>query len=547
MPALNLCSSIVLALFFLALNAQGPDARTLRNVNPDPNGEPWLVGAMEVTPDVLKKVKNIPAWPAPVQSSTLPDHVYNYRNPEFPPTFSQIGGCCSAASGIGYCYTYETNVLRQVSATSADNLCAYGFIYDIVNGGADNGIWYYDAWETTKKTGCVSKTDFGNVLEDDSHGLKESKWANGYLKYHNAFSQCVDSSYYIIKVGTDSGLTRLKQWMFDHGRGDKKGGVAVFSWIATHYFSTIPAGMPDAGKKILTSIGSGDVTEHAMTFAGYDDRIGPSSSELGAVLLQNSWGNSYGDSGRCWVPYKFLQQAQTGIYNNQVYVIDVRKHQVKADYKISITHNQRNQIQLMAGLSNSPSAAAPTTSAAYNKWAFNYSGGAWPMEGNGGSSTLEIGLDVSDYYGQMTGNQATFFLIINSKGGTGTINSFSLMDYSGDSVKEIPCPQTNVAIATGKTTLSITYTKPPVAAMTPAVASRIPADIRISADRGIYLPLAGHSTVMVRDLRGRLLHSFEINGSGWHSMPSMVPGGTYIISVKNHGMTYENRLNFVKR
>ncbi len=538
----------------------------LRNVNPDPNGEPWLVGGMKATPEALEILKNIPEWPGPRGLSkvsaapALPDHVYNHQNPEFPPTFSQIGNCCSAASGIGYCYTYESNVLKGTAATTADNLCAYGFLYDFLDNGADQGCWYYDAWNIAKKTGCFSKTDFGNTVEDaGSGGLKESKWGTGYTKYHNAYATCRDSAYYKIKVGDAAGLAKLKQWMFDHGRGDKKGGVAVFSWFASHTFSPIPAGMPDAGKKIITSVSGQEVTEHAMTFAGYDDRIGPSGTELGALLLQNSWGKSYGDAGRCWVPYRYLRSSDA-IWNNQVYVIEVRKHTVKLDYKVSITHDKRNQLQIKIGFANSAGAAAAATTSLIGGAAaaggtsalaaFNYCGGPYPMEGNGGSSTIELGLDATDLYETMTGGEATFFLIVTSKGGTGSIGGFSLMDYSGGGAPcEFPSSQKNTTLPIGTTTMSISYKKPATAMHSAFTAPCPEHEIKVLGRSGkysMYLPFDGMSTVTVKDLRGRVLSSLVTNDRGWFDVPRHLPTGMHVALIVNNGRTYQGKMNVVK-
>jgi hypothetical protein len=543
----SICLSVLLLLPFGIVSAQPipPDlgaAPDVRNVNPDPNGEPWLVGGMKVTPEVLEKIKSIPEWPGPhglskvLASDTLPDHVYNHQNPEFPATFSQIGNCCSAASGIGYCYTYESNLVKGTSATSPDNISAYGFIYDFLDNGKDQGCWYYDAWDIAKKTGCLSKTDFGGTLEDGTKGMNETRWGNGYAAYHNAYSMCRDSAYYIIKVGTPAGLTKLKQWMHDHGRKDKKGGVAVFSWFATHTFSKIPSGMPDAGKKIVTAVSGNEVTEHAMTFAGYDDRIGASGSELGALLLQNSWGTSFGDQGHCWVPYKYLSSSD-GIWNSQVYVIEVRKHTVKLDYKVIMTHNQRNQIQIKIGFANGTAATAASTTSliggAKSLGAFNYCGGAFPMEGNGGKSTIEIGLDATDFYNAMTSSQARFFLTVTSKGGTGSIDSFSLMDYSSDSTaKEIPCTQKNVAITVGTTTLSIPYSKPVVAAEMKAQNQHANGKIKIQGKR-IFVPFNEKSTIGITNMQGRMLKSFQTEKSGWYSVQGLTLKGKCVVTIRN--------------
>jgi len=530
-----------------------------RNVNPDTNGQPWLVGGMKMTPEVHARLQQIPEWPGPDakhSSNTLPDHIYNYKDSAFPATFTQYGSCCSAASGIGYSYTYECNLLKGVSAKKAANLCAYGFLYDFLDDGVDQGCWYYDAWDIAKKTGCMSKTDFGGEVEDQG----ETKWVSGYTAYHNAYSQCRDSSYYTISVKDSAGIWKLKQWMYNHGRGDAKGGTATFSWYSQHNFTTIPTGMPDSGKKsliksIITAASS--QSEHAMTFAGYDDRIGESSSgALGAVLLQNSWGISYGDSGRSWVPYRFLKSpasknADSTIYENTVYVIEVRKQTVKLDYKVTISHNSRNKIQIQTGYANSATATSATNTSyiggnSSSGSAFNYSGGAYPMEGKGGDSTIEIGLDVTDFYTAITGTQATFFLMITSKGGSGSVKNFSLMDYTGDTVTETACSKTNVTITSNATTtLSIVYTKKttPIASSARKISGF---DIKVNRDNSIFVPFGGKSSVAIANMQGRQLKSFETNGQGWHTMPISITAGKYVVTIVNAGKSYSRKIDIVK-
>jgi C1A family cysteine protease len=51
---------------------------------------------------------------------------------------------------------------------------------------------------------------------------------------------------------------------------------------------------------------------HAVMAVGYDDKMeienkGPEGGKtIGALLIRNSWGTSWGDYGYGWVPYKFV-------------------------------------------------------------------------------------------------------------------------------------------------------------------------------------------------------------------------------------------------
>jgi hypothetical protein len=78
------------------------------------------------------------------------------------------------------------------------------------------------------------------------------------------------------------------------------------------------------------------------------------------------------------------------------------------------------------------------------------------MCGSGKSSTIELGFDLTDFASVVAAGQGTFFFRAMSKGGSGTVNSVSLMDYNGSTVKEIPCSQTNVAMSSS-TVLSVPW------------------------------------------------------------------------------------------
>jgi hypothetical protein len=59
----------------------------------------------------------------------------------------------------------------------------------------------------------------------------------------------------------------------------------------------------------------------------------------------------------------------------------------------------------------------------------------------------------------LTGNDARFFFHVVSKGGgSGTINSVTLMDYTSGTAKEIAATETNKPISSGVTTVSIPWT-----------------------------------------------------------------------------------------
>ena len=94
----------------------------LINMNPDHDGDPWWAGGLpEVTPEIQKKLDAIPELKLSAQSAAkdLPAVIDNSTEIFFRPIFSQSGGSCGQASGVGYTYTYEINRLRNLPADTA--------------------------------------------------------------------------------------------------------------------------------------------------------------------------------------------------------------------------------------------------------------------------------------------------------------------------------------------------------------------------------------------------------------------------------------------
>jgi hypothetical protein len=199
---------------------------------------------------------------------------------------------------------------------------------------------------------------------------------------------------------------------------------------------------------------------------GYDDDF-----QGGSYLTLNNWGD-----GLYWCPYKLLRAG--GSLADKTWGTPVMFARVKKDYspkltfKITITHDTRNKIALMTGVAPSASATAPTKTKDY-AGAFNFAGGSVPMAGKGGSSTIEIGLDLTDFVPEITGKEAKFFFQVVSKGGSGKIDKVTLMDYTGPAAKEIPASETDKTIASNATTtVSVAWTGTVAALRGKAMAGR---------------------------------------------------------------------------
>ncbi len=457
------------------------------NVNPDPSGEPWLAGGI-TREEWASSIANIPELGPPprnilgkIRAKPLPDKVDNSATTHFRPVFEQKGGSCAQASSIGYAFTYELNYLRGLPGNVADNQYPYDFTYNLVNAGSgNNGSYPTQAWAIAKSLGIPNVTSYGGF------GLgKFKQWVSGYSIYYNAMTNRISGDF-TINTSKPEGVTKMKQWLYDHQNGSSQGGCLVMCYNATgEALATIKPGLPEAGKKIMYQFGYDG--GHAITIVGYNDSVcydfnkdgkftnssatDVKTWEIGAYLIVNSWGTSFGNSGKALIPYRLLADPNNGVWESKLYGMKTLEEKVfkpLLTYKIVMSHSQRNQIRMKAGYANSATASAATDTLMNFAKAFSSSmSGALPMQGIT-SDPIEIGLDVSSFAPKLTNSEVSFFLVIESRGGTGNVSSFSVLDYTGSETPvEIPCSRTNVDLPTGTTTLKITRTMQPIMALTP--------------------------------------------------------------------------------
>jgi len=443
----------------------------LINMNPDPDGEPWIAGGLSpLTEEEIAEFNRIPRFEIPehLRGRQLPPTVDNSTKPQMRPIFNQIGGSCGQASGMGYHFSYERNLVLGTLPTTDDNICAYGFTWNFVNGGSGSGSWPSAGYNIAKEMGCGHKADFNG----QDNGGSGTAWMNGYEGYYNA-NDC-----HIVRTVSFSkdDIDELKNWFYDKGTGTgENGGMVTFGASVSFSTTTISSG-PYSGQKLATSLSSGSA--HAMTLVGYSEEVSYDLNgdgritndvdvtrdgiidyrdrEEGAWQLVNSWGSSWNNSGKIWVMY-------SGFGGSNIVGIEAEPFETKLMIKATVTHNSRSSLTLTTGFSSDINANSPSETKGYSK-AFNRAGGSYPMEGSGGSATLEIGLDVTEFYEEGMA-QGKFFLIAESN--SGTVESMSLMDYTSGQVVETKCDQTQVSIS-GTTYLSVVKVFSPLTLIKPS-------------------------------------------------------------------------------
>lgn len=415
--------------------------------------------------------------PDNLKNFTLPTSVDNSELPYLRPVFSQVGASCGQASAIGYNFTYEMDQARAVAADTSINQYPTHFTYNFANTGYEYfGVSYFHSFEILKKCGTMNVSDYGGLTDDGG------RWITGYDLYYNGMQNRIEDAY-TIKTNTSKGILTLKNWIYNHLGESLTGGIASF-YIGWRDVKTLADGTPEQGKHIVTDFYA--PASHAMTIVGYNDSIRYDYNndglytntidlnndsiidvrdwEIGAFKFVNSYGTYDYDSGFCYMMYRTLAEGYNigGIWNNAVHVV-----KVKPDYKplltmkIRLKHIKRSTIRVQAGVSANAASLLPDHTMEFP--IFNFQGGDFPMQGPGNQDTLksiEFGLDITPLLSYIQDNKtASFFLSVEENDpyslADGSIESFSIIDYSNASPQVSECTVTPVEIVNN----SVTYAK----------------------------------------------------------------------------------------
>jgi hypothetical protein len=429
----------------------------------------------------LEDLSTLPVLKLPFthKNKSLPAAVDNRTQIYFPPMFQQTGLSCGQVASVAYGFTYEICRLRNLDASNPDNNFPTHFPWNWENGGDGYlGVSYYHTLELLRLVGCPTTTEYGGAYSTGGG----SRWLDGYDSYYAAMhNRIIGASQ--IKCDTEEGILTLKHWIDNHLEDSDVGGIGFF-YSQYHYPSnTLPAGTPHEGERVIPSWGASP--SHAMAIIGYDDNIcwdyngdGQYTNnidlngdgiidvrdwEKGAFLMVNNYSNPY----YAWMMYKSLADptAQGGIWNNAVHVCHAKEsHNVLLTYKVDMYYTKRGRIKILAGMSTDMDATSPDY---YMEFPIiNYQGGEIGLEGTNDEPgrQLEFGLDVTPLLNILSENTPArfFFQVIEDDDdnlGTGHINSFSLLDYTGETVSEIEYQYNNIDINNNDlTSIYIDYT-----------------------------------------------------------------------------------------
>lgn len=148
----------------------------------------------------------------------------------------------------------------------------------------------------------IKKGDTGASIRDTIKAIKkygapdESDWPYDVVKFNR---KAPKKLYTAAKEETPSiTYQAVKQTLVDIKRALYEGHPVCFGFSV--YASLMSPEVERTGVIPMPSFGERCLGGHAILAIGYDEN-------KGAIELQNSWGPDWGDAGRAWLPYAYIE------------------------------------------------------------------------------------------------------------------------------------------------------------------------------------------------------------------------------------------------
>ncbi len=375
-------------------------------------------------------------------AGVLPAAVDNSKLYAFPPIRSQtVNNCVGWAMGY---YQQSHNLALTLgyanNTTDQTTKCSPKFLYNMINGGVDNGAYFSDAFTMLQKHGCISNANFPESSDYKSWNTNPDHWQAGISGRTNVVQ-------YIYNVDTQTGLDQMKQLLTN-------GYVLTYgTYINSWVWSTIKSG-GGAGQNVMTYM-NGTNGGHAMTIVGYDDTAWVdinnngivNTGEKGALKIANSWGTGWKNAGYAWIAYDALKSVSAvsgGPSAGRVAAFQgkIAYHQVpratagnpyKPKYlaKFTLNHAQRNQMSVKFGHS---AVGYTTATSTFTPFALINKGGSYSFNGTTTPVDGTFVMDISDLPISGTSQNKIYLTMGDSASGSAaTLKSFILMDQVNSS------------------------------------------------------------------------------------------------------------------
>lgn len=373
-------------------------------------------------------------------TEALPSAIDNSTLKYFPPIRSQgsLGSCQSFATTY-YTFTHMTAFARNWDVKdNAVNTNKFSpkFVYNMINRGLNEGAMNTEAINLLLKHGAPTWASF-------PYDSDYTSWATTASLWREAINYRADQTGIIQNIDTTTSLDSLKQLLNDGYILNYNTWVSSWQLRAIKNNPNSTVDDPYVGKNAVYYV-NGQSGGHTMTLVGYNDAIWVDinnnnildSGELGALRIANSWGTSYEDAGFCWVAYDALKSTsavsggpssgrQPAFWDKTVYWLTGKPAYIpRLVGEFSVSHNQRNQMNIDLGYSGT---SVTTPAATWNAYAVSNMGGALSFNG-----TIVFDFtDLINQYGLDNGTQWRWYTKLvdsTSDSYAGTINSLKVID-----------------------------------------------------------------------------------------------------------------------
>ncbi|MCD6362705.1 MAG: PKD domain-containing protein [Synergistetes bacterium] len=417
-------------------------------------------------------------------------------------------GSCACWASVYYWKSYAESKEHGWSVNEPEHQFSASYIYNLVNGGTDDGSTFPDIYELMKRVGAAPITDFPN-LTTDYLTLPSKEVIKRALQYKVQGLELIfardESQEPPYSPLSDSVIKDMKALL---ASGEPFViGVPIYSSFS-YYIGGVYDG-PFWWEELLGY--------HGMLVYGYDD-------SLSAFKVRNSWGISWGISGNCLLSYDFMKQYVCEAWR----FIDAINPQIKAYLELEIDHGRLGDLIITVGKGNT-----------WDSWNTSGYEGSYPDYYLSMSAYpdprvhLELAMDVSSFINASGDWKLKVSDMIPSSSGKVKSAQIVVEDRSetyllnGTGEMEIKDMQTNIGV--------FEESAPPSPNNPPVVG--------LSADpQSGYAPLTVNFTASAYDPDGDEITKYEwdFDGDGYADLTTTIPQtswiyyfpGSYLATVK---------------
>ncbi len=265
-----------------------------------------------------------------------------------PPVGDQVvGGSCFAWASAYYHLSHLQWQEYGWDVTDPAHQCSPAFVYNLTNGGIDNGAWEgdnarWDGFLVLETLGCATLADMPYSYTGFLNFPSETAFRNG-MRFRTLRTDSIE-------VRSPGGIQRLKDHLLQ-GNTAVLGFYGYDNFVNLHNFDYIYCVSEVYGARRYW---------HDVCVVGFDDSL-QTADGMGGFRIVNSFGPYWGDNGFFWMSYEAVMHPTTS-YGYVVYATDRIGYEPSTTVRMEVEHSDRYRIRYTLGVGNP---ASPDTSFTY--------------------------------------------------------------------------------------------------------------------------------------------------------------------------------------